>query len=44
MLGTPRLSARDAIHVAVMQRRDVERVMSFDRAFDVVPGIERIGG
>lgn len=44
VLGTPRLSARDAIHVAVMQRRDVERVMSFDRAFDVVPGIERIGG
>lgn len=44
VLGVPRLSARDAIHVAVMQGRDIGRVMSFDRGFDVVPGIERIGG
>ena len=44
VLGTPRLSARDAIHVAVMQGRDIGRVMSFDRGFDVVPGIERRGG
>jgi predicted nucleic acid-binding protein len=43
VLGTPRLSARDAIHVAVMQGRDIGRVMSFDRGFDVVPGIERFG-
>lgn len=43
VLGTPRLSARDAIHVAVMQGRDIGRVMSFDRGFDVVPGIERLG-
>ena len=39
-----RLSARDAIHVAVMQRRSIPRVMSFDRAFDEVTGIERVGG
>ena len=44
VLGTPRLSARDAIHVAVMQGRDIGQVMSFDRGFDVVPGIERRGG
>jgi uncharacterized protein len=43
VVGAPRLSARDAIHVAVMQRRDVGQVMSFDQAFDVVPGIERLG-
>jgi hypothetical protein len=43
VLGTPRLSARDAIHVAVMQGRDIGRVMSFDRGLDVVPGIERLG-
>jgi hypothetical protein len=43
VLGKPRLSARDAIHVAVMQSRDIGRVMSFDRGFDAVPGIERIG-
>lgn len=36
-------SARDALHVAVMRRHDVSRIMSFDRAFDAVPGIERIG-
>ncbi len=44
VLGKTRLSARDAVHVAVMQGRDIGRVMSFDRAFDAVPGIERIGG
>ena len=44
VLGTPRLSARTAIHVAVMQRRDIGRVMSFDTGFDVVPGIERLDG
>ncbi len=38
-----RLSARDAIHVAVMRRRGVERIMSFDRGFDQIPGIVRIG-
>jgi predicted nucleic acid-binding protein len=43
VLDAPRLSARDAIHVAVMQRRDVGRIMSFDRAFDIVPGIRRLG-
>jgi predicted nucleic acid-binding protein len=37
-----RLSARDAIHVAVMQRRGIGRVLSFDRAFDGLPGLERI--
>ena len=38
------LSARDAIHVAVMRRRGVDRIMSFDRGFDSVAGIVRIGG
>jgi predicted nucleic acid-binding protein len=40
--GMPKLSARDALHVAVMERREVKRIMSFDKAFDAVPGIERI--
>jgi hypothetical protein len=39
---TPTLSARDAIHVAVMQAHDVSRMMSFDRGFDGLPGIVRI--
>lgn len=40
--GSPDLSARDALHVAVMQHREVGRIMSFDAGFDAVPGIERI--
>jgi predicted nucleic acid-binding protein len=36
------LSARDAIHVAVMRHRGVERILSFDRGFDAVTGIRRI--
>lgn len=42
LLASADLSARDAIHVAVMQRRGIGRVMSFDRAFDGVPGIVRV--
>lgn len=41
--GTTRLSARDAIHVAVMQSHDIGKIMSFDRGFDVVPGVVRLG-
>ena len=39
---TPRLSARDAIHVSVMQGRDIGRIMSFDSGFDGLPGIVRV--
>ncbi len=42
LLATPRLQARDAIHVAVMQAHDIGRVLSFDRGFDAVPGLTRI--
>lgn len=37
------LSARDALHVAVMRSAGVSRVLSFDRIFDDCPGIERLG-
>lgn len=43
MLTLPRLSARDALHVAVMQAHEVGQILSFDRGFDGIPGIERIG-
>lgn len=36
------LAARDAIHVAVMHRNGIDRIMSFDRGFDSHPGIERV--
>ena len=42
VLGYNRLSARDAIHVAAMQAHGVKRVMSFDTAFDAVPGLTRL--
>jgi predicted nucleic acid-binding protein len=42
LLGYRRLTARDAIHVATMQAHLVGRIMSFDTAFDVVPGLTRI--
>jgi len=40
--GIPSLSARDALHVAMMKRRGVHRILSFDAGFDEVPGLERI--
>ena len=43
MLGTPGLSARDAVHGAVMRRRRVLSLLSFDNGFDRLPGIERLG-
>jgi predicted nucleic acid-binding protein len=36
------LSARDALHVAIMRHHGIERIMTFDRGFDAVPGIERL--
>jgi len=39
---TPTLSARDAIHVSVMQARDVGQVLTFDMGFDGIPGITRV--
>ncbi len=43
LLGThPTLSARDALHVAVMRRRGVRRILTFDRGFEAVAGIERL--
>jgi predicted nucleic acid-binding protein len=36
------LSVRDAIHVVIMRRYGIERIMTFDRGFDAYPGIERL--
>jgi len=38
-----RLSARDALHLAVMQRHGVVRILTFDRGFDGVEGVQRLG-
>ena len=42
LLERPSLSARDAIHAAVMERHGVAEILTFDRGFDTVPGIRRI--
>jgi predicted nucleic acid-binding protein len=42
LMGRAPVSARDALHVAVMKRRGVERVMSFDAGFDAIGWIERV--
>jgi hypothetical protein len=36
------VSARDAIHVAVMRRLGCSRIMTFDRGLDAVPGVTRV--
>ena len=40
--GTRTLSSRDALHVAVMRRHNVSRIMSFDRGFDGTPDVTRL--
>lgn len=42
VLGHRQLSARDALHAAVMQRAEITRIMSFDRGFDAIPGLARM--
>jgi hypothetical protein len=36
------LSARDAVHIAVMERHGVRSILSFDSDFDRWPGLQRI--
>lgn len=42
VLGRYGVSARDALHVAVMRANRIDRVVSFDSGFDRVPGFDRI--
>src|SRR5271157_6489599 len=36
------LSARDALHLAVMERHGIKQILSFDGGFDGFPGITRL--
>lgn len=40
----PALTARDAIHAAVMEHHTISEILSFDRGFDAVAGIQRLAG
>ncbi|MGA3324313.1 MAG: type II toxin-antitoxin system VapC family toxin [Terriglobia bacterium] len=42
VLGNRRLSARDAVHLAVMEQHGINRILSFDSGFDGFPGIVRL--
>lgn len=42
VLGRKGFSARDAIHLALMQIHGVKRILSFDRGFEGFPGITRL--
>lgn len=42
VLGRYGLSARDALHLAIMRANDIGMIVSFDSRFDRFPGIERL--
>src|SRR5690606_37983888 len=42
MMGQARVSARDALHAAVMKRHGLQRIMSFDAGFDALGWVERV--
>ena len=42
VLGYQRLSARDAVHLAVMEKHGIERILTFDAGFDGFPGVTRL--
>jgi len=41
-LGHRHLTARDAIHLGVMRRHGVAHILTFDTAFDGIPGVSRL--
>ncbi|HXH94103.1 MAG TPA: type II toxin-antitoxin system VapC family toxin [Thermoanaerobaculia bacterium] len=42
LLGKYRLSARDAIHLAVMEQHGVQHILTFDQGFDRYPNVRRV--
>jgi uncharacterized protein len=42
IFGNKRLSARDAIHLAIMEQHRISRILTFDSGFDGFPGITRL--
>ena len=42
VLAYRRLSARDAVHLAIMEQHNIERILSFDAGFDSFPGVRRL--
>jgi predicted nucleic acid-binding protein len=42
VMGNRHLSARDAVHLAVMEHHGIDRILSFDSGFDGFPGATRL--
>lgn len=42
VLGYRQLSARDAVHLAVMEQNGIRQILSFDSGFDVFPAVTRL--
>ena len=42
VLGYRQLSARDAVHLSVMEQNGIDQILSFDSGFDGFPGITRL--
>jgi uncharacterized protein len=42
VMGHARLSARDALHLAIMEKHQIASILSFDAGFDGYPGIARL--
>jgi len=42
VMGHRQVSARDALHLAIMEQNEIERILSFDSGFDGFPGITRL--
>ena len=42
VLAYPKLSAWDAVHIALMEAERVNRILAFDCGFDAYPGIHRV--
>jgi uncharacterized protein len=42
VFGRGQISARDAVHLAVMERHGIERILTFDTGFDGFPGVIRL--
>jgi len=42
VMGHRQISARDALHLAIMEHHGIEQILSFDAGFDGFPGVERL--
>ena len=42
VMGHRQMSARDALHLAIMEQHGIKRILSFDSGLDGFPGITRL--